>query len=196
MFAGDARWRPARFRSVIDRARRSAVGGVVWLVFGGVSLGCATGWVQEGGRFTDARRDLSITAPPGGPWEQLKVEGSTLTLRNPSGAMLSWLRECRDHSVTARGASRALLRGIEGLVLESEGPVASADGDVWRAEARLDENGRELQVRAVTRVVGSCTDDWVLVAAPASELAEAFDGWWGSVRAPEVAAGAGQGGPR
>lgn len=194
MFAGDARRRPARFRSATAWANRSRVSAVEWLVLGcvclgGLALGCATGWVHEAGRFTNERRGLSITEPPGGPWQQVKIEGSALTLRNPSGATLSWLRECGDHPATARSASRALLRGIEGLELQAEGPVAGAAGDVWRAEARLSQDGRELQVRAVTRVVGGCTDDWLLVAPPATELAEAFDGWWASVQAPELAPG-------
>ncbi|MCP3982820.1 MAG: hypothetical protein GY723_00435 [bacterium] len=189
MFAGDSRRRPARFGAGIASRCRVLLGpSVVFASWVGLALGCATGWVQEGGRFSHSERGLSISTPPGGPWEAVRVEGSSLTLRNAEGATLSWLRACREGPASARRESRSLLRGIDGVVLVSEGTVDGAPGDVWRADARVRDAGRELRVHTVTRVVGGCTDDWVLVAPPSAEVAEVFDDWWGSVQAPQVAA--------
>ncbi len=153
-------------------------------------MGCAGGWVLDEGRYSFVERGLSIASPPGGPWKLEHVEGSTLTLRDPAGSTLSWLRTCREHPAPARNESRALLRGLEDVVLESQGPVDAEAADVWRAKARVFVDGREREVHVVTRVVGGCTDDWVLISAPGADVAETFDGWWGSVRAPQVAAGA------
>ncbi len=178
--------RAARFRGIpAGWVRGTALGLLAWL-----GSGCATGWVERGGRFVHEGRGLSISAPPGGPWREVSVEGATLTLQGPSGATFSWLRACEEHPPSARNAARALLRSIDGLVVDAEGPLDAGPGSAWRVEARVREGRRELAVHTVTRVVGDCTDDWVLVASRELALADAFEAWWGSVRASEVAAGA------
>ncbi len=154
-------------------------------------LGCATGWVQESGRFVDRPKGLSIAAPERGEWERVEVEGSTLTLRRQDGVTLSWLRDCAEVPATAQAASEALLQAVGPRRVVEEGPVGVARGEAWRVVAELDPSrgfGSSGQLQTVTRIHDGCTDDWVLAAPPAIEVGGLLQEWWSSVEAPQVAA--------
>ena len=154
-------------------------------------IGCASGWQRQGGRFVDSGKGLSISAPTSGSWTPVRVEGSTLTLRRGDGATLSWLRECQGRKVSARTASRELLRGITESEILDEGPVSVDGGEAWQVAARVRAEGGAAELRAVTRVGGGCTDDWVFAAPVGGGTEGLLEAWWPSFAGPEVAAGTG-----
>ena len=167
-----------------------------WLLVAVASLfavaGCATGWQQQGDRFVDEARGMSIAVPDSGgasgAWRPVDVDGSVLTLRREDGATLSWLRRCERREVSARTASRELVRGLPDRVLSAEGAVATEGGEAWRVAAQVGRGEAPLGLDAVTRVGGGCIDDWVLVAPAGSPTEGVLDAWWPTWSAMDVAA--------
>jgi len=162
-----------------------------WLAFAWLAGGCATGWVQQGGRLVDVERGLSISLPEG-RWEVVPVEGSALTLRRADGTTLSWLKVCveegEDPPPNARAAARGLLQSVGQKTIVSEGPVAVGHGEAWRIEADVREGSRSGRLATVTRTDERCTEDWVLTAPQGTETAGLLDAWWASVDGPQGAA--------
>jgi hypothetical protein len=147
-----------------------------------LALACATPVSLEAGRFR-ARDGASIAdlsaLEPG--WRRFAAEGPLLAFRAEDGASASWLRLCRGAAAPARAEARALLMGLEDVALEREGPVEIAGAEGWALVARARERGRDVAVKAVTRVAAGCIDDFLLVTP--SELAPreaGFDRWWAS----------------
>lgn len=170
-------------------ARRGLALGIA---VGVAMLGCATGWVQQGGRLVDLEGGRSIAIPEEGRWERIPVEGSALTLRREDGATLSWLQACAAEGEavpeSAQAAAKALLRSLGKKTVLREGPVEAARGEAWRVEAEVVEGTRVLSLTTVTRTDGRCTDDWVLVAPASVQVVGVLDRWWPTVDVPQVAA--------
>ena len=157
---------------------------------------CAKDLIQEDGRWVHRSRGFSIADPTrsaasGARWSAVPVEGSVLSFRESGGASMSLVQQCGVLPDDLRLLARELLIGLDEREIIEEGPVSVGGAPGWRIAARARHEGRAVRLRAVTRRLGPCSVDFLLIAPQQSPDLEAdFQGWWGSFRASSAARGA------
>ena len=144
---------------------------------------CATPVSLDRGRWRAREGGASIadlaTLEEG--WRRTDLDGPLLAFRGPDEARACWIRSCRGAAAPARAEARALLFSLESVVVQDENAVTLAGTPGWALRAQAALGGREVTLKAVTRVAAGCTDDFLLVTP--HELAPhepAFDRWWSS----------------
>jgi hypothetical protein len=163
--------------------RVGALGASLWIL--AQALACAKDVVLQHGLYVDRRLQLSVEDPTRflDGWQRVDVEGALLAFRGPQGATMSLLRQCGRPAAPLPILARQLLRGTESPSVVRQGPVALAGGEAFVVVAHAGLEGRAADVKTVTRRLGDCTLDWVLVAPQGlAEFEEAFDRWWASLR--------------
>jgi len=166
---------------------------VACLALGLQAPACASDIQRVEGRYVQREIPASIEVPvdPQGTWQRSQVDGATLVLEGPEGARLSWIHHCGGRQPEPRLASRTLLLGVDLLGSPEQGPVRVDGASGWRVRGRVRDGERSAWLEAVTRVQGSCSDDFLLVTPQRSARASAlFDRWWRSFRTTVPAAGA------
>jgi hypothetical protein len=104
--------------------------------------------------------------------------------------MMSLVEHCGRARAKPRVLARQLLIGLDRPTLLEEGPVGADETEGWMQRLQASAGEEELQLKTVTRVVGQCSYDWILVARSGLEGPEtAFDDWWKSFRSFEPEAG-------
>lgn len=174
----------------VGGARASGI--AVWLLVILQTAACVSGPVFEDGRYQHRGGHYSIARPGGedSGWQQVRVEGAELSFRGPDRAMMSLVEHCGRAPAKPRVLARQLLIGLEGPTLLEEGPVGADQAEGWMQRLEATADGEALQLKTVTRVVGECSYDWILVARGGLEGSEAaFDDWWRSFRIIEPDAG-------
>jgi len=170
----------------VGGARASGI--AVWLLVILQTAACATGPVFEGGRYQHRRGRYSI-AQPGGEdsgWQRIRVEGAELSFQGPGRAMMSFVEHCGRAPAKPRVLARQLLIGLDRPRLVEEGAVGADETEGWMQRLEATAGGEALQLKTVTRVVGQCSYDWILVSRRGLEGPEpAFDAWWKSFRSFE-----------
>jgi len=102
--------------------------------------------------------------------------------------------------VSARDRARELLIGLEDREIVEEGPVLVDGAPGWAILAHATSEGRAAGLRTVTRRLGDCSLDWILVFPFEDQalaegrvrgLEEDFSDWWSSFRVTEAEPGSG-----
>ncbi len=172
-----------------------AVAAAAWV--GLHTSACAADVALVDGRYVHRRWHWSIEDPTrlAEGWRAEPADGATLTFRGPGGAVMSLVQKCGRPVEEPRILSRELLVALDAPQRLSEGPVEVGGAPGWALTARAAGAMGPVQIKAVTRRLGDCTLDWVLVTPGPRAADEAlFDRWWASFRAPgpDAAAGAGR----
>jgi hypothetical protein len=108
---------------------------------------------------------------------------------------MSFMEECGSPPPEPRVLATQLLIGLEGRTLLSEGPVGAGETPGWMQRIDAVQDGAAIRLKTVTRVIGQCGYDWILIAPGEFEEHEAvFDRWWESFRSstPEAGGEAGE----
>jgi len=152
--------------------------GIGWL-----AAACATPVSLEDGRWRAREGGASVAdlAALEAGWRRTEQDGATLAFDGPDDARACWIRSCRGAAAPARAEAHALLISLDEVALAQEGAVALGGVEGWSLRARAVEDGRAVELKAVTRVGVDCTDDFLLVTP--HDLAPhepAFDRWWAS----------------
>ena len=177
-----------------------AVGGrhafwvIAWLPMVFQASACASDLVFEDGRYWSDRGRYSIAKPggEGSAWRRVRVEGAEIAFRAPDGATLSLIEHCGRPLAKPSILARQLLIGLEGRTLIDEGPLPSDESRGWVQWLEATAEGNALRLTTVTRVIGTCSYDGLLVVPDGLERHEpVFEAWWGSFRiaTPEPARG-------
>jgi hypothetical protein len=165
---------------------------VVWLLVIFQTSACASDLVFENGRYQHRRRHYSITRPGGedSVWRPVEVGGTELAFQGPGRATMSLIEQCGRPQPEPRILARQLLIGLEGRTLVDEGPVGADETQGWIQRLDATANGEALQLKTVTRVIGRCSYDWILIVPGGLEGSETvFDGWWQSFHSSRSEAG-------
>jgi hypothetical protein len=162
-----------------------ALGTMAWLLVVLQTAACASDLVFEDGRYHHRRRHYSIKSPEaeGSTWQRLPVEGAELVFQGPERATMSLMEQCGSPAPEPRLLARQLLIGLEGRTLLSEGPLEGGGAPGWVQRIDAVEGGEVVRLKTVTRVIGQCGYDWILIVP--GELGEheaVFDRWWKSFR--------------
>jgi hypothetical protein len=103
---------------------------------------------------------------------------------------MSLIEECGRPQAEPRILARQLLIGLEGRTLVDEGPVGADETQGWIQRLDATASGEALQLKTVTRVIGRCSYDWILIAPGGLGGSETvFDGWWQSFHSSRSEAG-------
>jgi len=156
---------------------------------------CSSDLLLEDGRYQPRRRHYSIAEPggEGSVWRRVRVEGAEIAFKGPGRANMSLIEHCGRSVAAPRSLARQLLIGLEERTLVEEGPL-DAD-ETWGWVQRLDAtaDGERLQLKTVTRVIGACSYDWILIVPGELERHEpVFDDWRRSFRSATPEAGGGE----
>lgn len=161
-------------------------GVTVWLLVIFQTAACASGLVFEDGRYWDRGHHYSIERPGGEDpaWRPIRVEGTELAFRGPGAATMSLIEQCgRSPAAEPRILARQLLIGIEGRTLVDEGPIGEGEAPGWIQRLDATASGEVIHLKTVTRVIGECSYDWILVVPGTLWGPEpVFDRWWRSFR--------------
>jgi hypothetical protein len=106
---------------------------------------------------------------------------------------MSLVHKCGPLPDDLRLLARELLIGLDDRELLEEGPVSVGGAPGWAQTARARLEGRGVELRTVTRRLGKCSLDWVLVGPGSlAPVRDDFERWWASFRtADDTAAGEG-----
>ena len=170
------------------------LGITLWLLVILHASACASDLAFEDGRYQHRRRRYSIATPDGegSEWRRVRAGGTVLAFQGPGGATMSLIEECGLPPAEPRILARQLLIGVEGWTLVEEGPVGEGGSLGWQQRVDAARNGETVQLESVTRVIGQCSYDWILIVpGELGGLETVFDRWWRSFRsgAPKVEAG-------
>jgi hypothetical protein len=180
-----------------------AVGGthafwiIAWLPMIFQASACASDLVFEDGRYRSDDGHYSIAKPggEGSAWRRVRVEGAEIAFQGPDGATLSLIERCGRPLAKPRILARQLLIGLEGRKLTGEGPLPSDESRGWVQWVEAPAEGGVIRLKTVTRVIGTCSYDWILVVSDGLERHEpVFDAWWGSFRTTTLEPGMGEDG--
>jgi hypothetical protein len=164
---------------------------VVWLLGILQTSACASDLVFEDGRHRHRLRHYSIANPggEGSAWRRVEVDGAELAFQGPDRATMSLIEQCGRSRAEPRVLARQLWIGLEGRTLVDEGPVGADGSRGWIQRLDATANGETVRLKTVTRLIGECSYDWILVVPSGLEGPEtAFDQWWKSFRGPTPAA--------
>ena len=169
-----------------------ALGTVAWLLVVLQTAACASDLVFENGRYHHRRHHYSIASPggEGSAWRRVEVEGAELVFRGPGRATMSLMEQCGSPPAEARVLARQLLIGLEERTLLSEGPLGAGETPGWMQRIDAVQDGEVIRLKTVTRVIGQCGYDWILIVPGELEEHETvFDRWWESFRSATPEAG-------
>jgi hypothetical protein len=135
-------------------------------------------------------------AHPGGThhadWKQIKVDGTDLAFRDPSGAALSLSSDCRRTDAPIGVLARQLIIGTSRDELLAASPVELAGDPGFSQTFDTIEDEVRVRIKAVTLLNGGCVFDFVAAVrdlATFDRVETVFDRWWKSfVRSPGDAA--------
>jgi hypothetical protein len=168
------------------------IGIIGWFLMILQTFACASDLAFEDGRYRDRRRHYSIAEPEGegSEWRRVRAQGTVLAFQGPGGASMSLIEECGLPPAEPRILARQLLIGLEGRKLVEEGPVGEGGSPGWRQRVDAARSGEPVRLETVTRVIGECSYDWILVVPGGlEELESVFDRWWRSFRSGAEEAG-------
>lgn len=174
-----------------------AIGIVAWLLVILQASACSSDLVFEDGRYRPARRHYSIAKPggEGSTWRRVRVEGAEIAFQGLGGATMSLIERCGRPLAKPRILARQLLIGLEGRMLTGEGPLPSDETQGWVQWLDATAEGEVLRLKTVTRVIGPCSYDWILIVPDGVESPEpVFDAWTESFRSATPEAGGGEDG--
>ena len=149
---------------------------------------CAKDLVRRDGRFVHRELGFSIDEPggsaeEGSDWRAISVEGSLLSFREPGGSTMSLVQKCGPLPEDLQLLARELLIGLEGREVVEEGGVTVDGAPGWAMAVRATDEGRAARLWTVTRLLGECSLDWILVVPGSGEAFTAdFADWWDSFR--------------
>jgi hypothetical protein len=158
---------------------------VAWLLVIFQMSACASDLVFEKGRYRHRHRHYSIARPGGEEslWQPVRVEGTVLAFQGPARDTMSLLENCESPGAEPRLLARQLLIGLDEWNLLDEGPVGEGESPGWIQRLEATADGEAFQLKTVTRIVGQCSYDWILIVRGGLEGPEAvFDRWWRSFR--------------
>ncbi len=170
---------------------------IAWLPMIFQASACASDLVFEHGRYRSDRGHYSIAKPggEGSAWRRVRVEGAEIAFQGPDGATLSLIEHCGRPLAKPRILARQLLIGLEGRTLTDEGPLPSDESRGWVQWLEATAEGKAIRLKTVTRVIGTCSYDWILVVQDGLERHEpVFDAWCESFRTSAPEAGRGESG--
>ncbi len=174
-----------------------AFGIIAWLLVILQASACASDLVLEDGRYHPVRRHYSIAKPGGesSAWHRVRVEGAEIAFQGPGGATMSLIEHCGRPLAKPRIVARQLLIGLEGRTLTDEGPLASDPTRGWVQWLDATAEGEVIRLKTVTRVIGPCSYDWILIVSDGLESLEpVFDAWTESFRSTAPESGRGEDG--
>jgi hypothetical protein len=174
-----------------------AFGVIGWLLVILQAPACSSDLVFEDGRYQPVRRHYSIAKPggEGSAWRRVRVEGAEIAFQGPDRATMSLIEHCGRPLAKPRILARQLLIGLEGRALTDEGPLASDPTQGWVQWLDATAEGEVLRLKTVTRVIGPCSYDWILIVSDGLERQEpVFDEWMESFHSAAPEAGRGEDG--
>jgi hypothetical protein len=163
-----------------------------WLLGVLQTTACASDLVFENGRYHHRGHHYSIASPGGedSAWRRVEVEGAELVFRGPGRATMSLMEQCGSPPAEPRILAQQLLIGLEGRTLLSEGPVEAGGTPGWMQRIDAVQDGAAIRLKTITRVIGQCGYDWILIVPGELEEHEpVFDRWWESFRSSTSEAG-------
>jgi hypothetical protein len=170
---------------------------IAWLPMILQASACASDLVFEDGRYRSDHGHYSIAKPggEGAAWRRVRVEGAEIAFQGPDGATMSLIEQCGRPLAKPRILARQLLIGLKGRTMTDEGPLPSDEGRGWVQRLEATAEGKAIRLKTVTRVIGTCTYDWILVVSDGLDWDEpVFDAWRESFRTAAPESGIGEDG--